>query len=121
MPLVQRAHHHLHFETLGDPRNPPLLLIMGLALPPRPWDRLPGKGQEKTRGGPSKGARRAERPALRYGVAKVRAIARHHTLPRLSQIRAPTLVLTGGADRLVPPENSAILARNIPGARLLVL
>src|SRR5205823_6330304 len=41
MPLVQRARHHLHFETLGDPHNPPLLLIMGLALSSRAWDRLP--------------------------------------------------------------------------------
>jgi pimeloyl-ACP methyl ester carboxylesterase len=51
----------------------------------------------------------------------VLAIARHHTLGRLAEIRAPTLVLTGGADKLVPPVNSEVLARSIPGARLLVL
>jgi len=64
--------------------------------------------------------RRAERTALRYATAQVLAIARHEALPRLRQIRAPTLVLTGGADKLVPPANSEALARDIPGARLVV-
>ena len=59
--------------------------------------------------------------ALRFATAQVLAIARHHTLPRLAHIRAPTLVITGGADRLVPPVNSEVLARSIPGARLLVV
>ena len=227
----------LHFETLGDPRNPPLLLIMGLALSSRAWDRLPqimaekfhvitfdnrGTGRSaRTRGpyrmqkladdaaavieaagvasahvfgismggmiaqelairhpervrslalgctfaswrkakapslrtkldllmlnlgfvGPRRigrllvsaewheanpGAaldwiRRAERTALRFATAQVMAIARHNALPRLSLVKAPTLVITGSADRLVPPVNSEVLARNIPGARLLVL
>ncbi len=65
--------------------------------------------------------RRAEHTKLRYATAQMLAIARHHALPRLSQIRAPTLVITGDADRLVPPENSRVLARSIPGARLLLL
>ena len=42
----------------------------------------------------------------------------HSTTRRLSQIRAPTLVLAGDADRLIKPENPAALARAIPGARL---
>src|SRR5258708_38998516 len=41
MPLIHRAHHFLHYDTLGDPRNPPLLLIMGLAVSSRAWGRLP--------------------------------------------------------------------------------
>ncbi len=65
--------------------------------------------------------RRAEHTKVRYATAQMLAIARHHTLPRLSQIRAPTLVITGDADRLVPPQNSQVLARSIPGARLLML
>ncbi|HYN40966.1 MAG TPA: alpha/beta fold hydrolase [Thermoanaerobaculia bacterium] len=40
---------------------------------------------------------------------------------RLAQIRVPTLVLTGDADRLVPLENSRCLAEAIPGARLVML
>ena len=65
--------------------------------------------------------RRAEHTAVRYATAQMLAIARHDTLRRLSQIRAPTLVITGDADRLVPPQNSEVLARSIPGARLLLL
>ena len=237
MPVLERKRHFIHFETLGDPGNPPLLLIMGLALSSRAWDRLPelmarrfhviafdnrGTGKSARVGvayrmgslandaaavlaaagvgsahvfGISMGGmiaqelairhpgrvrslalgctfaswrkgtppsmrtkldllllnmgfvnrhrigrilvgaewhaanplgavewiKRAERTALRFATAQVLAIARHHTLPRLSQIRAPTLVITGGADRLVPPANSEVLAQSIPGARLLVL
>jgi len=237
MPLVHRRKHFIHWETLGDPRNPPLLLIMGLALSSRAWDRLPelmarrfhvllfdnrGTGRsarvgvayrmasladdaaavieaagfrsahvfgismggmiaqelalrhpervrslalgctiaswrkskapslrtqldllllnlgfvtpgrvarvlvsaewhEKNPSGALDWIKRAERTALRYATAQVLAIARHHTLPRLSRIRAPTLVITGSADRLVPPANSELLARSIPDARLLVL
>lgn len=237
MPLVHRKRHFIHYEALGDPRNPPLLLIMGLALSSRAWDRLPelmskrfhvlvfdnrGTGRSARVGraytmagladdaaavieaagvrsahvfGISMGGmiaqelalrhpervrslalgctiaswrkstapslrtklemlllnlglvtparvarilvsaewhernptgaidwiRRAERTALRYATAQVLAIAGHHTLPRLSHIRAPTLVITGGADKLVPPANSELLARSIPNARLVVL
>jgi pimeloyl-ACP methyl ester carboxylesterase len=39
---------------------------------------------------------------------------------RLSEIRAPTLVLTGDADNVVAPQNSELLAERIPGARLVV-
>ena len=237
MPVLHRERHFLHYESLGDPRNPPLLLIMGLGLSSRAWDRLPGlmsahfnvlvfdnrgtgksarvgiayrmrdladdaaaiieaagfrsahvfgismggmiaqelairhpervrslalgctfaswrrgvapsfrtkldllllnlgivtpdrlsrilvssEWHEKNPGAALSWIRRAERTAVRYVTAQMLAIARHHTLPRLAQIRAPTLVLTGSADRLVPPENSEVLARSIPGARLLVL
>src|SRR5829696_4246369 len=40
---------------------------------------------------------------------------------RLAQIAAPTLVIHGETDRLVPPDNSRILARGIPNARLVML
>jgi pimeloyl-ACP methyl ester carboxylesterase len=39
---------------------------------------------------------------------------------RLGQIRAPTLVMTGDDDPLVPPGNSRFLAEHIPGAELIV-
>ena len=237
MPLVERGRHSIHYESMGDPAKPPVLLIMGLALSSRAWDRLPallardfhvlvfdnrgtgrsgragfayrmrdladdaaaviesaGRGaahvfgismggmvaQElairhpervrslalgctfaswRKRTAPSLGTkldllllnlgfvnparisrvlvsakwhsahphgalewmRRAERTALRFATAQVLAIARHDALPRLARIRAPTLVLTGGADKLVPAANSELLARSIPGARLVVL
>jgi pimeloyl-ACP methyl ester carboxylesterase len=38
MPLTEGG---IHYETWGNPAKPPLLLIMGLALSSRGWDRLP--------------------------------------------------------------------------------
>ncbi|CAA7599413.1 Alpha/beta hydrolase fold-1 [Acididesulfobacillus acetoxydans] len=38
----------------------------------------------------------------------------------LGQIRVPTLVLAGSEDIVIPPQNSALLAERIPGARLLI-
>ena len=73
---------------------------------------------------PGRGAqwmRDSEQTTLRYGLAQLAAVVRHHTLPRLSRIQAPTLVITGDADVLVPPKNSEVLARRIPAAKLLVL
>jgi pimeloyl-ACP methyl ester carboxylesterase len=49
------------------------------------------------------------------------AAVRHSAFGRLGQITAPTLILTGDQDRLVPPENSVELARRIGGARLVEL
>jgi pimeloyl-ACP methyl ester carboxylesterase len=39
---------------------------------------------------------------------------------RLTPIRAPTLVIHGDVDPLVPVENGRLLAERIPGARLIV-
>jgi pimeloyl-ACP methyl ester carboxylesterase len=63
--------------------------------------------------------------ALQYGfsmeaiLGQVAAVMSHKATDRLHQITAPTLVITGDADRLVPPVNSEILAKHIPGARLV--
>jgi pimeloyl-ACP methyl ester carboxylesterase len=64
---------------------------------------------------------RSEHAEIRCAAAQVAAILGHATLHRLKQIRAPTLVITGDADRLVPPRNSEVLAAAIPDARLVVL
>lgn len=62
--------------------------------------------------------------ALQYGfdlraiMAQVQATQAHDTVDRLGQIAAPTLVITGDADLLIPPSNSDLLAARIPGARL---
>lgn len=45
----------------------------------------------------------------------------HDTYDRLPDITAPTLVITGEADRLISSENSRILASRIPGAELVML
>jgi 3-oxoadipate enol-lactonase len=47
------------------------------------------------------------------------AVMQHDTFDRLAQITHPTLVLTGTEDTLVDPDNSRIIAKQIPGARLL--
>ena len=47
------------------------------------------------------------------------AMRRHRgTFARLGEIRAPTLVLHGDADRLVQPANATVIADAIPGAEL---
>jgi len=49
------------------------------------------------------------------------AITTWSSIPFLGALRAPTLVVTGSRDRVVPPDNSRLLARRIPGARLAVI
>src|SRR5258708_26934343 len=227
MPLAKDT---IHYQTMGDPGAPPLLLIMGLAVSSRAWDRLPelmarrfhvlvfdnrGTGRSVRRGfayrmreladdaaavieaaglrsahvfGISMGGmiaqelalrhpervrslalgatiasfrkgrraplrsawdlialnlgytaperlarllvsadsdarnpaaalkwiRRAEPAGFRIAVAQFLAVARHHTLPRLSQIRAPTLVLTADADRPLPLPPSPLPPQALP-------
>jgi len=53
-------------------------------------------------------------------LGQMGAIAAHDTYDRLSQIRAPTLVIGGGEDELVPSANSPILAERILGAELVM-
>jgi len=63
--------------------------------------------------------------ALQYGfsmeaiLGQVGAVMSHKATDRLGRITAPTLVITGDADRLIPPANSDILAKGIPGAKLV--
>lgn len=51
--------------------------------------------------------------ALQWG-----AIGTFDTFDRLGQIKAPTLIVTGTGDLLVPARNSEIIAERIAGARL---
>jgi pimeloyl-ACP methyl ester carboxylesterase len=65
---------------------------------------------------------RAAHPAtLRGSLAQIRAIRDFDTHDRLGQITAPTLVVTGRNDVLIPPQNSRILASRIPGAQHAVM
>ena len=63
--------------------------------------------------------------ALEYGfsmeaiLGQVVAAMSHKATDRLHQITAPTLVITGDADLLIPPGNSDVLARHIPNAHLM--
>ena len=62
-----------------------------------------------------------ERGAPRTVLRQLLAAARFGAHDRLSSVRAPTLVVTGDADRLVPPASSRAIAAAIPGARLVEL
>jgi 3-oxoadipate enol-lactonase len=67
-------------------------------------------------------ARMLEHPTPRFVFARqMEAIGGYSTFARLSEIGAPTLVISGDRDRLVPPQNSRLLAERIPGARLAVI
>ena len=49
------------------------------------------------------------------------AIRNFNTFDRLSGIKAPTLVLSGKRDIVIPPENGPILTKAIPNAKLVCL
>ena len=63
--------------------------------------------------------------ALQYGfsmeaiLCQVEAVMAHKAKDRLHQITAPTLVITGDADRLIPPANSDVIALQVPNAKLV--
>lgn len=64
---------------------------------------------------------RGEHAAIGTALRQVAAVMRHDVSPRLGALSAPTLILSGDRDRLVPVENSRRLARAIPNARLAEL
>lgn len=66
-------------------------------------------------------ARRARPPTLWGYLGQLLAAAGWTSLPRLHRIAAPTLIISGGADPIVPPVNARLLARRIPTARLEVI
>ena len=53
--------------------------------------------------------------------AQVDACLGHDTAGRLSRIAAPTLVLSGGVDTILPPRSGALVAAEIPHARFEVM
>jgi 3-oxoadipate enol-lactonase len=53
--------------------------------------------------------------------AQYEAVRGHDTWSRLPAIAAPTLVIHGADDRVMPVGNGEVLAERIPGARLVVL
>ena len=54
-------------------------------------------------------------------MAQLHGILSWEAYSRLDQIRAPTLVLHGESDRLVPAGNGRLIAERIPGAKLVLL
>ena len=72
-----------------------------------------GGGSPRT----SPGGRRS-RPGIVAYSQQLAAAAGHTTLDRLDRIAAPTLVIHGEQDGIVPPENARLIADAIPGAEL---
>jgi pimeloyl-ACP methyl ester carboxylesterase len=61
-------------------------------------------------------------PARRQTVQlQIQAIGGHETQARLAAIAAPTLVIHGTADKMIPVANGKLIASLIPGARLEIL
>jgi 3-oxoadipate enol-lactonase len=60
-------------------------------------------------------------PTSHVMIRQWEAIQGHDTWAELRYLQAPTLVLSGSDDVLVPPENSRILTGRIPNAQLQVI
>jgi 3-oxoadipate enol-lactonase len=54
-------------------------------------------------------------------AAQLQGILSWEAYSHLPQITAPTLVIHGQSDRLVPPENAKLIADRIPGAKRLMI
>jgi pimeloyl-ACP methyl ester carboxylesterase len=54
-------------------------------------------------------------------MAQLLGILAWESYSRIAQITAPTLVIHGKSDKLVPPGNGELIAGRIPGARLVLL
>jgi 3-oxoadipate enol-lactonase len=59
-----------------------------------------------------------QRPPLATFEHHSRALQGFNRCAEIRQVRCPTLILHGGADRLLPPWNAEKLRENIPGAEL---
>lgn len=59
-----------------------------------------------------------EGPNMRGLIAQIAAVVSHDARAALGNVTAPTLVITGTEDRLIPPACSREIARLVPGARL---
>jgi pimeloyl-ACP methyl ester carboxylesterase len=66
-------------------------------------------------------ARRSRPPSLWGYASQLYATSGWSSLPWLHRIAAPTLVLTGGRDPIVPPVNARILGARIPDATVRVV
>jgi pimeloyl-ACP methyl ester carboxylesterase len=67
-------------------------------------------------------AKQLEYPTPRHGAARqAEAVIDHDTYELLPRIELPTLVIAGDNDRLIPVENSRILASRIPKAELVII
>jgi pimeloyl-ACP methyl ester carboxylesterase len=67
------------------------------------------------------GIRRPWFPSPEGYTAQLQGILGWEAYSRLGQIVAPTLVIHGESDRLIPPGNASLIAERIPGAKLVMI
>lgn len=60
-------------------------------------------------------------PSLEGYTAQLHGLLSWEGYSRIAQITAPTLVIHGESDALVPPGNAELIAARIPGAELVLL
>ena len=65
--------------------------------------------------------RRQTLPTAEGYLAQVKAVMSWSSYDRLPEISAPTLVIHGATDELVPPQNGKLIAERIAGAELVIL
>lgn len=65
--------------------------------------------------------RRRWLPSVAGYMAQLQAISAWQSHDRLGEIKAPTLVIHGNSDALVPPANAKLIAQRIPGTKLILL
>jgi pimeloyl-ACP methyl ester carboxylesterase len=91
------------------------------------WASVPYNYARRTREERAQSIGEDIRERLRYPIepapyrAQLEAALGHDTVDRLDRIGAPTLVVHGEEDRMVPVANGRALAERIPGARLEAL
>ncbi|MGO9559727.1 MAG: alpha/beta fold hydrolase [Acidimicrobiales bacterium] len=82
----------------------------------------PGNRKAVLRGLQAAGARNSWPTTDAWGLLwPALAFSSWSSIPFLGSISAPTLVVCGSHDRVVPPDNSRVLARRIPRASLVVM
>ncbi len=65
--------------------------------------------------------RRRTFPTAEGYLAQIQGILAWSCFDRLPQIQAPTLIVHGQTDQLVPPQNALVLHEHIKGSRLVML
>jgi pimeloyl-ACP methyl ester carboxylesterase len=104
-------------DILENPTSAPMDLLGTLfpgdwmAAHPRPWEAMP-QGSEPING---------EAIALQYQAIQQWFASGGGSGHLLKKMKAPALVVCGPEDKVVPPENSSILAGLIPNSRLVCI
>jgi pimeloyl-ACP methyl ester carboxylesterase len=89
--------------------------MMPLLFAPGFWERAPAEIRREMI------AAFAEGFSAEGLLGQLAAVLSHDAISRLANVRAPTLVLHGDADRLVPLHHGERLAAAVPGAQLRVI